>query len=331
MPPSTSAPCRLENISWRGFDALLLDNDLIRAVVVPSLGGKIASLVHLRSGREWLWRNPHLEPRRPEFGDSYVERFDLGGFDECFPSVARTHFPSGPWEGTPVPDHGELWALPWKTESYCDGTQIDLRMAVHGVRFPYRFERALFVAEGEARIRLAYTLTNLTPMEFPFIWSAHPVFHVTPGTRLVAPMREMTVYSSQKDRFGRLGATVQWPELTDREGRSYDFSTLPEPEADLALKVYGKAPSQGYVALVDPVLGAELRLQFDPEEITHMAMWLNFGGWAGAPGAQPYYNLALEPCIGAQDDLAVAVKQLKEHGTLPPNGRRTWQLDVILR
>ena len=331
MPPSTSTPCRLDAITWRGFDALMLDNGQVRAVVVPALGGKIASLVHLRSGREWMWKHPTLKPAAPAFGASYVEAHDLGGFDECFPSVASTRHPDGPWEGTPIPDHGEVWALPWEAETFCDGQTIEVRLRAHGVRFPYRFERSIFMTGGEAALKLIYAATNFAPMPFPFLWSAHPVFQVNPGMKLIAPVKDMTVYSSVGDRFGTLGAKQAWPELVETDGRRWDMSKLPETDAGIALKLYGQAPSLGYVALQDLVLGAELRMHFDPTEVTHLGLWLNFGGWAGAPGAQPYYNLAIEPCIGAQDDLAIAHRHYRDAGVLPPCGRRTWQLDITMR
>lgn len=331
MPP-TSAPCRLEKITWRGFEAYLLENALVRCTVVPQLGGKIASLIHLPTMREWMWRNPALEPKAPEYGASYVAQHDLGGFDECFPSVAATHFPGGPWDGTKVPDHGEIWALPWKAEAYCDGAQIEVRLVAHGVRFPYRFERSLWLMEGEAAVRLQYSVTNLSPYPFPFLWSSHPVFNVTPGMKLVVPgVREMTVYASAHDRFGQLGRKVDWPKAQDAEGREWDLSNTPDVTAGAAVKLWGKAPALGYVALQDIFVGTELRLQFDPAEVTHLGLWLNYAGWAGVTGASPYYNVAIEPCIGAQDDLALAVRHFKEHGLLPPHGRKAWQLEVKLK
>lgn len=329
--PSPTTLCQLDAITWRGLDALLLDNGLVRAVVVPALGGKIASLIHLKTGREWLWRNPHLETRLPEYAGDYVGKYDLGGFDECFPSVAATRYPVSPWEGIPVPDHGEIWGLPWKSETFCDGHQIEVRMSVHGVRFPYRFERVLLMSAGEAGLRLAYSVVNHAPMPFPFIWSAHPIFQVGPGMKLVVPIKEARLYSSLDNRFGTLGERVSWPVMRDRDGREWDFSKMPEQDAGVGLKLWAPAPAMGYVGLQDLMVGAELRLQFDPTEVTQLGMWLNYGGWSGVPGAPAYYNLGLEPCIGAQDDLALAVNQFKEHGVIPASGRRTWHLTIMMR
>lgn len=324
-------PCRLEKITFRGFEAFMLENESVRCVVVPALGGKLVSLIHLPTMREWLWKNPNLEYKAGEYGASYVQRYDVGGWDECFPSVAATRHPSFPWEGTPIPDHGELWAVPWKAETFCDGTHAEVRLVAHGVRFPYRFERTMHMEAGEPGIRLAYSATNLTPHAMPFIWSSHPAIAVLPGMKIQTPMREMTVYSSVDERFGVLGRPVTWPQVADRDGRVLDLSNCPDPSFAVALKLYGKSPAQGYVAIQDIVLGAELRMQFDPTEVTHLGMWLNYGGWSGVANAPAYYNVAIEPCIGAQDDLAIAMRNFGEYAELPPLGRQAWQVDLILR
>ncbi len=44
-------------------------------------------------------------------------------------------------------------------------------------------------------------------------------------------------------------------------------------------------------------------------EVPQVGVWINCRGWA-PPGRKPYYNLALEPCIGAPDRLDVAVSEL---------------------
>ena len=38
--------------------------------VLPEIGGKIASLRSVTTGREWLWLNPHLPSLAPGTGES---------------------------------------------------------------------------------------------------------------------------------------------------------------------------------------------------------------------------------------------------------------------
>ena len=80
--------CALEETKHQGFDAYILTNEHIRACVIPDLGGKITSIRHLLTEREWLWSNPYLPLQPVEYGASFTEKYDTGGLDECFPAVS---------------------------------------------------------------------------------------------------------------------------------------------------------------------------------------------------------------------------------------------------
>ncbi len=297
----------LEQVTWHGEPALALGGAAARAVIVPAWGGKIVSLTDPTTGREWLWQNPHLTPRRPTYDGDFVGAFDQGGWDECFPAIRRGPFPPGPWEGTRIPDHGEIWGLPWRVAA-ADDAQVALAVAC--VRFPVRFNRTWRVTpEG---FRLTYQIHNPTAFAFPFIWSAHPLLAVEPGMTLKIPDQSLRIYGG-----GEFGARFPVPE------------TLPGPEAATAVKCFGRSPAAGWVSVGRGT--EELEFAFDPAEVTHLGVWLNLGGWSGVPGAPPYYNLGLEPSIGAGDDLDLAVTHLREHGIGLPEATLTWSLDVSLR
>lgn len=48
--------------SQGGLKALVLENEVLRAVVLPELGGKLWQLTGKRTGREFLWHNAQLQP-----------------------------------------------------------------------------------------------------------------------------------------------------------------------------------------------------------------------------------------------------------------------------
>ena len=95
----------------------------------------------------------------------------------------------------------------------------------------------------------------------------------------------------------------------------------------MALKLWSDPLAEGWATL--RARDGEFRMRWDTEPLPQVGFWLNLGAWAGDGGA-PYYNLGLEPCIGAQDSLAAAVHQYKLFETLPPRGSRTWWLEVEL-
>jgi len=326
--------CQQRGSTYEGFEALEISNEEIFLLVVPELGGKIASMVHRHSQREWLWKSPYLEYRKPIYGTSYIREFDLGGLDECFPTVAPTFFPAGPWAGTPIPDHGELWPQAWDVEIHQSPQRIELVMRCYGVRLPYRFERTITVEAGKAMARLGYRATNLAPFELPFIWSIHPLFRIVPGMHLSLPagVSQVRVDFSTNDLFGKTGTLQPWPLARDASGQTVDLSRIQPPSLGQGVK-YFTLPLQGdepvEAILSTPDEEHSFCFRFSPSEISHVGVWMNCAGWT--PLAQPpYYNLALEPCIGASDSLTVAVNHWREHGVLGPKQERCWSLEMIL-
>ncbi|MBI2060025.1 MAG: hypothetical protein HYT87_09670 [Nitrospirae bacterium] len=291
----------------------------MRVVVIPEWGGKIASLVDLRRGQEWLYTNPNIKPRRPEYGASYVQDFDIGGFDECFPTVGACNYPSGPWKGVPIPDHGEVWSSPWESAPAEGG----VRLAVKGRALPYKLEKSIRLL-GDGRVRMEYRAENLSSDPMPFVWSSHPLLNIKPGMTLSVPARFMRVDSAPAFP-AKSGDTLSWPRF---EG--LDLGLIAEREAGMAVKLYSQSLEEGWAELSDPNDGASIRFEFDPGQVTHVGLWLNYGGWAGVPGAAPYFNLGLEPCIGDSDSLEASVARSGAHAVLPPRGTREWWIELRL-
>lgn len=326
--------CEVKELSWNGFPALAIGNARVRAVLVPTLGARIVSLLHRTDSgheREWLWSNPYMEPQLPDFGVPYWGEYDLGGWSECFPSVAATHYPSGPWQGTQIPEYGELWCQPWKAKVIVTDTEAEVRTVTYGVRFPYRFERIIRVRNDDAQLSISYTANNLSIFPFPFLWSAQPIFDVKPGMSLSLPVQEMTVYYSEESRYGLLGSMQMWPTLQANDDSFIDVSTFPNKDAGMAVKLYAKAPRS--LSLRDPSTNTEMVMDLPSPEITHLALWLNFGGWSGLtnPKRAKYYNIIVAPCIGGFDNLQLSVNHFNSFGQIQPKNLKSWNLNISFR
>jgi galactose mutarotase-like enzyme len=197
------------------------------------------------------------------------------------------------------------------------------------VNIPYRFERTISIQENAPTLSVIYTVQNLSDYAIPFIWCAHPTFSVKPGMQLCIPPQEMTVFSSIDDRFGKLGDKQSWPELVGKDEK-FDLSQLPERDTGFAVKLYGASPACGKISLADPQSGDNLTFSFDPARVTHFGLWLNFNGWSGLGEGKTYYNIAIEPAIGAQDDLNLAYKRFAEYGEVQARDAVSWGLNVTL-
>jgi hypothetical protein len=303
-------PCRVDQ-----FSATMLSDDDLTVVVVPELGGKLCSIVW--QGREMLARNP-LRPAR--YAAPYAD-FDASGFDECLPAIGPSPYPEEPWQGIAIPDHGEVWSLPWSHQVEADR----LRLRVHGVRFPYTFEKSVELRPPGA-IRLRYALTNHAPFPFRFLWSAHPLLAPRSGMRIHLPAEtRVRVDWSKNDRLGGPLAEHPWPLTRDRNGQEVDLGLILGPETEQVDKLYTTRLRDGWCALHDPVDGFYVAMLFQPERVPYVGLSINLGGWP--LDRPPYYNVGLEPCNGYPDRLDLAVAQ-GDCAVAAPGERREWQFDL---
>ena len=144
-----------------GFETVLVDTGGLSLCLVPELGGKITSLRDLHSGREWLWRNLRMPYQVAEPNTSYVAVADTGGWDECFPTVAPCDYPTAPWAGAALPDHGELWSQRPALDMNVGADTVSLNTRWQGAALPYRFERQVRATAGSASLRVDYTIANM--------------------------------------------------------------------------------------------------------------------------------------------------------------------------
>jgi len=84
------------------------------------------------------------------------------------------------------------------------------------------------------------------------------------------------------------------------------------------------------MSLTDPRRGERLELIVDPMEVPQVGVWINSRGWA-PPGRTPYYNIALQPCIGAPDHLSDAVQKWRTARMLASGEECRWGVEVWLR
>ncbi len=295
-----------------------------RVRVVPALGGKIASLELL--GREWLWTSDVIAPQPPVEGASYLLTGDTGGYDECFPTVAPCQLPSGVagYGGLSLPDHGELWSqgVAIQVETQAEGQRIACEWA--GRRMPYRFTRTVQVTPA-GTVVMRYAVTNRGAGPLPFIWSAHPLFPLTPETRLDLPDgARVRVWSQHGDALRGLASEFRWPHAR-LEKRLADL-TMPDTLArHYACKLFLDIP-QGTTIVAIEEGDKRLEVTFDDRQVPHLGIWINKRGWTPFPRGKPYLNFGLEPCIGAPDSLTDALGEWRGGQWLSPGETRSWGL-----
>lgn len=280
--------------SYKDLRATVLENEVLAATVLPDFGSKLASLVYKPLGRELLWQNPGPIYRRTSYGADYAEG-ELSGFDEMFPTISRCFYERAPWSGVELPDHGEVWSIPWSLTVEPE----ELRLEVHGVRLPYRLGKRLRLDGG--CLRIAYRAENLAPVEMDFLWAAHPLFNASPGMELIVPQGMNRIVNSVPGRrLGSYGAMFDFPLARLPDG-PFALDRVPPRNADGYQKYYfcGRVP-EGWCLLYDPEPRLNVGLSYPRETVPYLGLWLNEGGFAGQ------YNIAPEPATAAMDRIDLA-------------------------
>jgi hypothetical protein len=301
---------------FQGFRRLTLTGDGCVASFLPELGGKLVELRRTRGSRNALLTPPEFPYRRAVRGAAF-EDFDTSGFDECFPTVSACPSPDS---SAPLPDHGDLWSIPWDCQAAGDALAFECRSAAVPAVFR---RRATLGARG---LRLDYEVESLSTSPFRYLWSAHPLLAVSEGSRILLPasVDSLLVNWSRDARLGRFGDRCGWP-----RHRGMTLDVLEPARAGTADKLFTPALSEGFCAYHDRASGESVTLRFDPGLTPYVGLWICQGGWPTSRAAK-HYTVALEPCSGQPDALSEAA-QRNACRVLAPKAVDRWWLEVELR
>jgi len=287
------------------LDALVVDNAVLRLTIVPELGGKIASLIRLESGHEYLLQPPEPEraDRTRSYGD-YFEDYETSGFDECAPTIAECLYPEEPFVASRLPDHGDVWCLP----SAVEVVEQQICLTTHLRSLPVRLKKK--VRLQESKVRLDYEATNLSQSGVKFLWSAHPLLRVEAGTEIILPkeVKEIELGWSSEQRLGKPGDRCTWPEARERSGRMVKLNRMVSPSAGTAEKLFTPRLSQGFCGMFLPREDEGIAFRFDPRLVPYVGIWRCQGGWPTSRAAK-HFTAALEPCLGRPDSLEEAIRR----------------------
>jgi hypothetical protein len=260
---------------WHDWPAYHLENGVVRVLIVPALGGKLAALDSLRTGRSWLWRNRALPVRapRPDRSCSYEREYDLGGWDEILPTVHPCTVPGTAWGEAELTDHGVLWCRPWRvadvTRNASGGIAIVLEIA--DPELPFRFTRALRLSPQEARFGLEYRIENRGDRALPYVWAAHPLIPLEPGMRVELPPGTRASCAGAVGgavASPQTGSTFVWPEAPAHSGGTIDLGHVPTRapgSPGRAVKVFTERLSEGWVRAIAPDRSEAFTLTFRTE------------------------------------------------------------------
>lgn len=289
--------------------------------LLPAFGGKISSIEV--EGKELLQTplNPY-SARNPETG---FEESDAGGWDECIPTVAACALSYSGGE-LHAPDHGDLWGIPWQElESSADSATMRARCT----SLPLELTRSSILTATDFgwTLHLLYTLTNTGDVRVPWLWSAHPLFAVDAGDRVVLPEEAASIHvEGSMDGKLRAGQRVLWPIAEQTDGSPRDLSVALDPEAKTGDKLFAGPLQHGWCSLERKRLGLRLTMRFETSIIPWLGLWLCYGAWPERPGKKQVC-VAIEPTTASADSLAAAGESTR---WLNPGTSVTWPLELSI-
>ena len=299
-----------ENLACR-----IIENECLRLAVAPQLGGKITSLYYKPQAFEVLFQPTDRNYRLPEYGAAFAA-YDTSGADEMFPTIDACAYPGN--DAVRLPDHGELWSIPWSLE-----TSVDcISTTVRGRCLPYSFRRKISLKER--CVRLEYELENESDEKLYGLWAFHALVACDEASRIILPQTKRVLNVHDSHILGVAKTSHEFPLTQDLQGKPYRLDWLAARESGKTEKWY-----------VDEPLGAEgpalllnqgrlnYKLSFDAKQLPYLGVWLNEGGFKGE------YNCALEPSDGFYDSAELALA----NGCLPalsPRASRKWELGIEL-
>ncbi|MFI5712854.1 DUF5107 domain-containing protein [Kribbella sp. NPDC051620] len=160
----------------RALPSLVLENDHLRATILPSLGGRLYSLVHKASGDELLYRNPVFQPANLALRNAWF----AGGVEWNLGST-------GHWTGTCSPMHAARVNGP-------DGTPVLRLWELERTR-NLIIQLDFWLPEDSEQLYVGARIQNPSSETAPAYWWSNIAVEQSPGTRVLVP-------ADQAWRFG---------------------------------------------------------------------------------------------------------------------------------
>jgi len=311
-----------------------MQNRHVRVSILPAAGGKIAEIIDRRSGRNWLWRNPHIPFRSAVYGADYGRELDSGGWDEVLLSIAPVDLQLREGPARRIPDHGDVVGQQWSVAdaSVNDAGDAVCEMAVSGRALRYEFRRTIRLRTDSSCLEMRYSLTNEEAFAWPWYWGAHAMLAGQHDLQIELPaQQQFRIDELAKEIEGAEGHNLEWPHYPLQDGDSFDLSrcfdeqTAPRAFAD---KIFVRSPEQGVVSVANAGTSERLAIRYDPRQLPWLGLWINNGGWSGCD-SEPYFNLGLEPTTAAFDSVSHAIDD-GAISWLKPAETRNWEIAVEL-
>jgi hypothetical protein len=267
-----------------------IENDRLRAVVLPGLGGRVYSLLHKPTGRELLYTNPVLQPANFALNGAWFS----GGIEWNIGATGHTTLSCAPVHAARVsaPDGGQMLRL-WEWERLRDTP----------------FQVDLWLPDGSDFLFVGVRIRNPHDHPVPVYWWSNIAVPEAAGTRVVAPAD--ATWHFGYDRSLRRVPVPEW----DGADRSYPLNSV--FPADFFHEV--PARSRKWIASLDT--GGRGLVQTSTDVLTGRKLFV----WGSGPGGRRWHRWLTEDGTPGYAEIQAGLARTQlEHVALDAGEEFSW-------
>ncbi|MDT0442386.1 DUF5107 domain-containing protein [Streptomyces johnsoniae] len=272
------------------LDTVVIENDRLRATVLPGFGGRVHSLYHKPSGRDLLYTNPVLQPADFALNGAWFS----GGIEWNIGATGHTTLSCAPVHAAvvPAPGGGRMLRL-WEWERLRDTP----------------FQVDLWLPDGSDHLFVGVRIRNPHEAPVPVYWWSNIAVPEDHGTRVLAPADEAWHFG-----YARTLRRIPVPEW-DGADRSYPLHG--DYPADYFYEVPGEA--RKWIAALDGH-GTGL-VQTSTARLSGRKLFV----WGAGPGGRRWQRwLTEEGTPGYAEIQAGLARTQLEHVPLPAGAEVSW-------
>ncbi|NQW18455.1 MAG: DUF4432 family protein [Chloroflexi bacterium] len=296
--------CRVSD-SWtyRGLKTVILENELVRVMVLADKGADVYSFVHKASDTDFLWRSPWGVRDPGKFlsttGSAESVWLDVyeGGWQTVVPHGG---YPSNV-TGADLGLHAELSTMPWDAQIVEDTLdRVAVKFWARGARTPFSAEKTLILEAGSATLTVNESVTNEGEEPARCVWLEHIAIgepFLSEACRLDVPASKIMNHGTlvEENSLLKPGFEGTWPYSDGVDGTLIDFRTFPPKDVRAVDMAYMSEQDEGWYAVTNESSNVGFALRYPTDVFKYLWYWRSFGG-LGYPWYGRTYNVGLEPC-----------------------------------
>ena len=187
--------------SNQAYRLVELENEFLRVLILPELGGRIWQVIHKATGHTMLYQNPVVKPS-PWGPANQLGWLGLGGIE---------------WD-LPIIEHGYDWGTPWTVRTFLDGdgaAVAEISTPDDGRFLAATIDVKLPPAAAYFEIEPHIQNTSDTPLQFDYWHTAMlapgPGNQPSPELRFVVPGDAVRIHSTGDERLPGPESVIAWP------------------------------------------------------------------------------------------------------------------------